>query len=39
MNVADVVSLPKTIVRKGDTEEDGEWRSIMQWASIGQPPF
>ena len=36
-NVADVMNLLKTSVRKGDTEEDVEWRSVMNWASTGQP--
>ena len=35
LRAADVVSLPKTSVRKGDTEEDVEWRSVMQWVSTG----
>ena len=34
---ADVVNLLKTGVPKGDTDEDVEWRSVMQWASTGQP--
>ena len=38
-NAADVVNLLKTSVRKGDTEEDVEWRSVMHWASTGQPLF
>ena len=38
-NAADVVNLLKTSVRKGDTEEDVEWRSVMHWASTGQPMF
>ena len=38
-NAADVVNLLKTSVRKGDTEEDVEWRSVTQWASTGQPLF
>ena len=38
-NVADVVNLPKTSVRKGDKEEDVEWRSVMHLASTGQPLF
>ena len=36
---ADVVNLLKTSVRKGDTEEDVEWRSVMHWASTRQPLF
>ena len=38
-NATDVVNLLKTSVRKGDTEEDVEWRSVMHWASTGQPLF
>ena len=38
-NAANVVNLLKTSVRKGDTEEDVEWRSVMHWASTGQPLF
>ena len=38
-NAADVVNLLKTSVRKGDTEEDVEWRSVTHRASIGQPLF
>ena len=38
-NAADVVNLLKTSVRKGDTEEDVEWRSVMHWARTGQPLF
>ena len=38
-NAPDVVNLLKTNVRKGDTEEDVEWRSVMHWASTGQPLF
>ena len=38
-NAADVVNLLKTSVRKGDTEEDFEWRSVMHWASTGQSLF
>ena len=38
-NAADVVNVLKTSVRKGDTEEDVEWRSVIQWASTGQPLF
>ena len=38
-NAADVVNLLKTSVRKGDTEEDVEWQSVMHWASTGQPLF
>ena len=38
-NAADVVTLLKTSVRKGDTEEDVEWRSAMQWASTGSLLF
>ena len=34
-NAIDVVNLLKTSVRKGDTEEDVEWRSVMHWASTG----
>ena len=34
-----MVNLLKTSVRKGDTEEDVEWRSVMHWASTGQPLF
>ena len=34
-----MVNVLKTSVRKGDTEEDIEWRSVMQWASTGQPLF
>ena len=34
-NAVDVVNLLKTSVRKGDTDEDVEWRSVMQWASTG----
>ena len=36
-NAADVVNLLKTSVRKGDTEKDVEWRSVMHWAITGQP--
>ena len=36
-NAADVVNLLKTSVRKGNTEEDVEWQSVMHWASTGQP--
>ena len=38
-NTADVVNLLKTSIQKGDTEEDAEWRSVMHWASTGQPLF
>ena len=38
-NAADVVNLLKTSVRKGDTQEDVEWRSVTHWASTGQPLF
>ena len=38
-NAVDVVNLLKTSVRKGDTEEDVEWRSVMHWASTGHPLF
>ena len=38
-NAADVVKPLKTSVRKGDTEEDVEWRRLIQWASTGQPLF
>ena len=34
-NAADVVNVLKTSVRKGDTEKDVEWRSVMHWASTG----
>ena len=34
-----MVNLLKTSVRKGDTEEDVEWRSVMHWATTGQPLF
>ena len=33
------MNLLKTSVRKRDTEEDVEWRSVMHWASTGQPLF
>ena len=36
---ADVVNLLKTRLRKGDTEEDGEWRSGTRWASTGRLLF
>ena len=38
-NAADVVNLLKTSLRKGDTEEDVDWRSVMHWARTGQPLF
>ena len=38
-NAVDVVNLPTTSIRKGDTEKDVEWRSVMHWASMGQPLF
>ena len=38
-NEAEVVNLLKTSVRKGDTEEDVEWRRVMHWASTGDPLF
>ena len=38
-NAADVVNLLKASVRKGHTEEDVEWRTVMHWASTGQPLF
>ena len=33
------MNLLKASVHEGDTEEDVEWRSVMHWASTGQPPF
>ena len=38
-NAADVVNPLKTSVRKGDTEEDVQWRSVIHWASTDQPLF
>ena len=38
-NAANVVNLLKTSIRKGDTQEDFEWRSVMHSASTGQPLF
>ena len=38
-NATDVVNVLKTSVRKGDTEEDVEWRSVMHWANTDQPLF
>ena len=38
-NAVDVVNLLKTSVRKGDTEEDIEWRGVMKGASTGQLLF
>ena len=37
--VGGVVNVLKTSVGKGDTEEDVEWRSVMQWARTRQPLF
>ena len=34
-----MVNLLKTSARKGDTDEDAECRSVMYWASTGQPLF
>ena len=33
------MNLLKTSVRKGDTEENVEWRSVVHWAGTGQPLF
>ena len=38
-NAADVVNVLKTSVRKGDTEQDVEWQSVMHWASTGRLLF
>ena len=38
-NAADVVNMLKTSVRKGETDEDVEWRSVMHRASTGQTLF
>ena len=38
-NAANVANLLKTSVRKGDTEDDVEWRNVMYWESMGQPLF
>ena len=38
-NAADVVNMLKTSVWKGDAAEDVEWRSVMEWSSIGKPLF
>ena len=38
-NAADVVNLLKTSARKGDTEEDVDWRSVMHCASTRQLLF
>ena len=38
-NAAAVVNLLKISVRKADTEEYVESRSVMHWASMGQPLF
>ena len=34
-----MANLMKTSVRKVDMKEDGQWRSVMQWASTGEPLF
>ena len=38
-NAANLVNVLTTSVRKGDTEEDVEWRSVMHRASTSQPLF
>ena len=38
-NAVDVVNQLKTSVRKGDMEQDVEWRSVMHRKSTGQPLF